>query len=54
MIVRKKFLLLFFVFIAIPSLAFADFPAFARQVKDGDTIVVLIDNHIPVNVRLQR
>ncbi len=52
MIVRKKFLLLFFAFIVIPSLAFADFTGLCTAVKDGDTIVVLIDNHIPVKVRL--
>ncbi|MGC2423952.1 MAG: thermonuclease family protein [Nitrospirota bacterium] len=54
MIARKKFLLLFLVFIAIPALALADFSARVVKVKDGDTVVVLYDNHIPVNLRLQK
>jgi micrococcal nuclease len=50
---HKKILLLCFAFIVFPALAFADFTGLCTAVKDGDTIVVLVDNHIPVKVRLQ-
>jgi micrococcal nuclease len=51
-IAHKKILPLFFALIVLPSLAFADFTGLCTAVKDGDTIVVLVDNHIPVKVRL--
>ncbi len=47
-----SFVLFFALFIGFPTLAFADFTGLCTAVKDGDTIVVLIDNHIPVKVRL--
>jgi endonuclease YncB( thermonuclease family) len=52
-IANKKFIILLLAFIVIPSLALADFSARVIKVKDGDTIVVLYDNHLPVYVRLQ-